>query len=147
MFRNGVNSYLKRHAYANASAEDFWNEIAAISDKPVDRIMASYVDQKGSPLISVRAECAGSRTTVTLSQQRFFDRDTASEARAHWQVPVCFKRPDANASTQQQCQLFTAARSLRQSLENIDTCIALKSRADAALTEFLTGRQAMGGGR
>jgi len=106
VFRNGVNSYLKRHAYSNASAEDFWNEIAAVSDKPVDRIMASYVDQKGSPLVSVRAECAGGRTKVTLSQQRFFDRDAASEVHAHWQVPVCFKRPDANGSTQQ-CQLFT----------------------------------------
>jgi puromycin-sensitive aminopeptidase len=107
VFQSGVNSYLKRHAYANAAAEDFWNEIAAASDKPVDRIMASYVDQQGAPLVSVRAECAGNRTKVTLSQQRFFDRDVVSDTHAHWQVPICLKRPDANGSMQQQCQLFT----------------------------------------
>jgi aminopeptidase N len=107
VFRNGVNSYLKKHAYANASAEDFWTEIAAVSGKPVDRIMASFVDQKGSPLVSVRAECAEGRTAVTLTQQRFVDRDAASDVNTRWQVPVCLKRPNAHGSMQQQCQLFT----------------------------------------
>lgn len=109
LFRNGINNYLTKHAYANASAEDFWTEIAAVSRKPVDKIMASFVDQQGSPLISARTECAGGGATkVTLTQQRFaIERAPENVMSPHWQVPVCFKRPTANATTLQTCELLT----------------------------------------
>ena len=35
LFRNGVNLYLQKHAYANATAEDFWNAQTTASRKPV----------------------------------------------------------------------------------------------------------------
>ena len=35
-FRKGVNNYLAAHAYGNATAKDFWNQMAATSEKPVD---------------------------------------------------------------------------------------------------------------
>jgi aminopeptidase N len=45
---------LKKFSYGNAAGEDFWNEVARVSGKPVDRIMKSFVDQIGAPVISVR---------------------------------------------------------------------------------------------
>ena len=116
VFRNGINNYLKKHAYANASAEDFWTEIAAVSRRPVDKIMASFVDQQGSPLMSVHTECSGGATKLTLSQQRFFATASSVETSAgpratdgntYWQVPVCLKRPGANGKIDQACELFT----------------------------------------
>src|SRR6202041_3828498 len=34
-FRDGVNEYLKQHAYANATASDFWNAQSRVSKKTV----------------------------------------------------------------------------------------------------------------
>ena len=39
-FRKGIQSYLKKFSYGNAAGEDFWNEVARVTGKPVDRIMA-----------------------------------------------------------------------------------------------------------
>src|SRR5579864_738048 len=72
-FRAGVNDYLKQHAYGNATAEDFWNTQTRVSHKPVDRIMASFVEKPGVPLVTVSSECKGNKTEVKVEQQRFFN--------------------------------------------------------------------------
>jgi aminopeptidase N len=90
VFQKGVNAYLEKHAYGNATAEDFWDQIAATSGKPVDKIMASFIDQPGAPLVTVKSSCSGNVTKVTLSQHRYF----ADAARLNapspeiWQIPV-----------------------------------------------------------
>ncbi len=92
-FKKGVNAYLQAHAYGNATSPDFWAAIAEASGKPLDRIMPTFVDQPGFPLIDVSATCTAGRTHVTLGQERFFLNPallkTGSTER--WQVPVCLK--------------------------------------------------------
>jgi aminopeptidase N/puromycin-sensitive aminopeptidase len=114
VFRKGANAYLEKHAYGNATAEDFWNQLAATSQKPVDLIMASFTQQSGAPLVSVKTECAGGGTTggflkkkkikettkVTLSQERYF-ADAAklgSGSQEIWQIPVSL-RPAGSTET------------------------------------------------
>ena len=99
-FRRGVNTYLQEHAYGNATAEDFWNTLTRVSGKPVDKIMASFVDQAGAPLISARMESEAAGTRIELSQQRFFyNRQKLADASQElWQVPVCMKEPTPHAS-------------------------------------------------
>ena len=89
-FQNGVNAYLAKHAYGNATAEDFWNQIAETSGKPVDRIMKSFTEQPGAPLISVTTECKGGKTEVTLAQERYLSdaAKMAAGSREIWPVPV-----------------------------------------------------------
>jgi aminopeptidase N len=92
-FRRGVNRYLAAHAYGNATGEDFWNTIAAVSGKPVDRIMRSFVDNAGAPLIRVKTACADSGTAITLDQERF-DLQPGPEPQEKgptWTVPICLK--------------------------------------------------------
>ncbi len=108
VFRTGVNNYLKKYAYGNASAEDFWAEIAAASGTPVARIMGSFVDQSGSPLINIRSECKGDRLSVTATQERFsFDATSSSGGAREWQVPVCMKWPGPNGQLEQSCRVFS----------------------------------------
>jgi aminopeptidase N len=112
LFRKGVNDYLEKHAYANATAEDFWNQMAATSEKPVDRIMPSFIDQPGAPLVTlVKTACKETSTPggfmkkkkitqttqVTLSQERYFaDPAKLGEGSpAAWQIPVGL-RPDGS---------------------------------------------------
>ena len=71
-FQAGVSQYLKNHAYGNATAEDLWSALASVSHRPVDRVMAGFVIQKGVPLVDVQAECRANTTVIELAQQRFF---------------------------------------------------------------------------
>jgi puromycin-sensitive aminopeptidase len=93
-FRKGVNEYLKRHAYGNTRASDFWSAVTDATGKPVDKIMPTFVNQPGVPMVSVQAACEGNHTQVTLAQQRFFvDRKELENHRGSelWQIPVCMQ--------------------------------------------------------
>ena len=70
-FRKGVNAYLEKFKYGNARAEDFWTTLARSSGKPVDRVMKSFVDQPGVPLVSVAITCSGHAGFAAISQQRY----------------------------------------------------------------------------
>ena len=102
-FRKGVNAYLEKHKYANATSEDFFAAVTAASGKPVDRIMGTFVLQPGVPQLDVTTTCAGNRASVTLRQSRFLLDGSSSEGRERWQVPVCLKSPGSAAS----CVLMT----------------------------------------
>ena len=105
-FRAGVNSYLKQHAYANATASDFWNAQSQVSKKPVDKIMPTFVEQPGPPLVSVKNECSGNSTAVGLAQQRyFFDRALFNAgSKEIWQIPACLKT--SKAGDAEKCELL-----------------------------------------
>ena len=115
VFRRGVNVYLRRFNYGNATAEDFWNSLSAASGRPVDKIMPTFVDQAGEPLVTVKSACItppavkepvrkGKRRRkaalqphpkmqVTISQQRFC-ADAGESPRKEqqlWMVPLCVK--------------------------------------------------------
>jgi aminopeptidase N len=106
-FRAGVNNYIKQHANGNATAADFWTALAKVSNKPVDKVMATFVEQPGPPMVSVKTQCEGSSLKVSLQQQRYFydrARFQAGNSSELWQVPVCVK---AGASSAAKCELLT----------------------------------------
>jgi len=104
-FRAGVNAYLQKHQYANATADDFWDAQAKTSHKPVDQIMPTWVQQAGAPIVAVKAQCSGNSTSVTLSQHRFYnDRAKFAESNDQlWQVPLCMK---GSANSAPKCELL-----------------------------------------
>jgi aminopeptidase N len=95
VFRDGVRAYLKKYANGNATAEELYAELTRVSKRPVDRVMASFVDQPGAPLVTVEARCEEDSTRVTLTQQRFFNdaRLLAAGSPELWTVPVCLRSP------------------------------------------------------
>ncbi|HEY3044703.1 MAG TPA: M1 family aminopeptidase [Vicinamibacterales bacterium] len=100
-FRDGVNAYLQAHAYGNATSEDFWKTITTTSGKPVDRILPTFINQPGVPIIDVSPlACSDGRTRATFSQERFLLN--AADARATgtvWHVPACLKTGAATGSS------------------------------------------------
>jgi aminopeptidase N len=105
-FRRGVSSYLKKYSLANAAGEDFWTEMTRVSEKPVNRIMKSFVEQPGAPLLRVTAHCAGGATELAITQSRFVGTPGAAPAPPqHWTLPVCVK----TASRAATCTMVTAA--------------------------------------
>ena len=92
VFRSGVNAYLKAHANGNATSADFWQAVAKVSGKPVDRIMPTFVMQPGVPLVTVDGRCHTDYTPLELSQQRFLlsAKDDVKHGQI-WSIPVCTK--------------------------------------------------------
>jgi aminopeptidase N len=92
VFRNGVNAYLKAHANGNATSADFWQAVAKVSGKPVDKIMPTFVMQPGVPLLTVSGSCSSGKQTLELSQQRFLlsSGDGAKQGEV-WSIPICTK--------------------------------------------------------
>jgi aminopeptidase N len=122
VFRRGVNAYLRRFAFSNATAEDFWAALAQASGRPVDRIMKTFIEQPGEPLVQVKTSCVTPpaqsvgksrrsrktlqphpKTEIMLSQQRF--RAEATDRGGNdllWLIPVCIKTGDSRPF----CQLL-----------------------------------------
>ena len=107
-FRAGVNAYIQKHQYANATAEDFWDAQAKTSHKPVDKIMPTWVKQPGVPMVNVKAQCSGQSTTVSVSQKRYyFDRTKFETGNDQlWQIPLCLKGSGTENSAAR-CELMT----------------------------------------
>jgi aminopeptidase N len=108
-FRKGVSDYLKRYSSGNAAGEDFWMEMTRSTEKPVNRIMRSFVDQAGAPALSVRTRCVNGNTQVTVRQRRFESGPAApgtkTPAWQPWTLPVCV----STGAAQPTCQLVSAA--------------------------------------
>ncbi len=89
-FRRGVSAYLKKYSYANAAGEDFWNEVAKQTGKPVDRILGGFVNQPGAPVLTVASGCRGGASTLRLRQERFIGTPGATPQQPQtWTLPVC----------------------------------------------------------
>ena len=87
-FREGIRTYLKNYSWSNATAEDLWGTLAAVSKKPVDVVMKSFVDQPGAPLLHAQTECKDGKGVVQLSQERVRMRDSAANEQL-WNIPFC----------------------------------------------------------
>jgi aminopeptidase N len=92
-FQKAINSYIEKYQYSNARAEDFWGTLTTVTGKPVDKVMATFVDQPGLPLVAIDVRCAGAASRAVLSQERY-SRDPAQSSSAPaqlWQIPVCLR--------------------------------------------------------
>ncbi len=103
-FREGINAYLKKFAYGNATGEGLWTTLAAVTKKPVDRILSSYVTQNSMPLVRVETSCAGGATHVSLSQKPI---SSAVPVSTTWEIPICYKRGQDGKAGQAACSLLS----------------------------------------
>jgi aminopeptidase N len=122
-FRKGVASYLKKYSYGNAAGEDFWSEVTRVTGKPVDRIMRSFVDQIGAPVLTVRSSCSQNMNQIELRVGRFMGTPGASPAQQTWTLPVALKM--ANGQTKYEL-IDRAERTIK-----VDGCGAIFANADS----------------
>jgi alanyl aminopeptidase len=92
-FRDGVRRYLKKHAYGNATAKDFLDEVVG-GDPAAKTGFASFLDQPGYPLVTAALDCPKKEPPrLTLSQKRYRRLGAAETADETWSVPVCVRTP------------------------------------------------------
>ncbi|PAA60916.1 hypothetical protein BOX15_Mlig019859g1, partial [Macrostomum lignano] len=79
-FRRGLQQYLRRHSYGNASTADLWLALSEASGQPVQQVMHDWIRRKGFPVISASLEPlpppdssqeASTRLQLRLRQSRF----------------------------------------------------------------------------
>ena len=90
-FREGVRIYLKRHAEANASADDFWHALDQSSGQDVTAIANAWIKESGHPLVDIRARDADGGLELELTQTRYFSDTDAAPTKQRWPVPLVIK--------------------------------------------------------
>ncbi|MCW6160221.1 MAG: M1 family metallopeptidase [Candidatus Micrarchaeales archaeon] len=92
IFRKGLQKYLKKNAYNNATKFDLWNSIQDAAkeqglDLPVSEVMSDWVDQPGYPIISLSENKEEGGYLVEQKRFTLLDFDTPEE----WRIPVHYK--------------------------------------------------------
>jgi hypothetical protein len=96
-FKAGVRLHLKRHAYGNATSEQFFESISdAAKDPRVLAALKSFVDQQGVPVVDVRRQ--GSGIVATQSRYAFLG---STPPPLSWTIPFCVR-----AGAAKQCSLL-----------------------------------------
>jgi len=87
VFRDGVRSYLKAHAYNNTVTTDLWDALEDASGAPVRDVMNTFILQGGHPLVSLHGD--------TLTQEPFAfgppPPGITSSIGTEWKVPVAVR--------------------------------------------------------
>ncbi|HHP7233160.1 MAG TPA: M1 family metallopeptidase [Desulfobacterales bacterium] len=81
-FQEGLRRYLKTHEYGNATSRNLWEAFESASDRPVTRMMQSWIGQPGHPLVTVRRE----ESRLQLAQERYADLPGDFDQR--WEIPL-----------------------------------------------------------
>jgi aminopeptidase N/puromycin-sensitive aminopeptidase len=105
-YREAINAYVKKFAFSNATGEGLWTTVAAVTGKPIDRILAGFITQGGVPLVTVRATCTGGATELVLSQRPISDAVPSSTV---WDIPVCYKRARGDKAGGEACVLLSTS--------------------------------------
>ena len=81
-FRDGLTGYLSKHAYGNADSHHLWEALEDASQMPVTRLMKSWVEQPGYPLITVKRQ----GHQLRLDQHRFTYLNADYDQK--WEIPI-----------------------------------------------------------
>ncbi len=94
-FQLGVRRYMAKHAWGNASGEDF---VAALAqgDQSLAAAFKTFTHQPGIPRVAVELKCDG-KPRLELTQSRFLPAGVVAPKPSLWQVPVTVRTPAGTA--------------------------------------------------
>ncbi len=134
-FRAGVTGYLKRHAYGNATMNDFLSAIGAGGKPQLTRAFSTFLEQPGVPEISVRLNCSAA-PALEVSQKRYLPIGSTGARTESWQVPVCV-RYQTSQGPRKECFLLTQPKA-EFPLTKAAGCPAYVSANDGAAGYYVT---------
>ena len=86
VFRKGLGSYFKKHAYGNTSRTDLWEEFGLAGGQDINKIMAPWIRQSGQPLLTVSRRDG----KLKLGQKRFLL--DGEDNQSLWPIPLLADR-------------------------------------------------------
>lgn len=86
IFQEGLQMYLKKHQYANATTTDLWSALEKVSGKKVKEIMENWTGKPGYPLVSISEK----NNKLKLTQERFFSSPLSANKSNNvlWSIPL-----------------------------------------------------------
>jgi len=106
-FRDGMRTYLARHAFGSGSSDDLVATLAERSGKgeAFAKAMRSFLDQPGVPLIHAQLDCKDGKAALDLAQTRYLPYGVLAKDAQQWSAPVCV-RFGRGAKNDAQCFLL-----------------------------------------
>ena len=92
-FKNGIQEYIKKHEYDNASTKDLWTALEKYSSLPITKIVSTWTQQTGYPLVTFEEIKKNQTPGLEIRQKRFtydnlLKKSTDNEI---WQIPISIK--------------------------------------------------------
>lgn len=84
-FRDGLKRYLSDKEYACASSQDLWKSLEQVSEKPISKMMKSWIEQPGYPIVEVRKD--GQKLTFTQKRFTYLPNESEQE----WIIPITIR--------------------------------------------------------
>jgi alanyl aminopeptidase len=108
-FQKGVQSYLRDHAFGNASTEDLLTALSVSAGKDVTTPFMSFLTQVGVPLVEAQLTCATDKPPeLQLRQSRYLPLGSSGNKQQIWQIPVC-ARYETVGALHESCSSLTQA--------------------------------------
>lgn len=109
-FQTGIRDYLSKHAWGNATADDFIAAIAAAAGSEqaatIERSFKSFLNQPGVPLLATTLLCDADGVSVNIDQSRYIPLGINGDAKRDWILPICIRYGSAS-KVQSQCALVS----------------------------------------
>ncbi len=107
VFKTGVRAYLAKHAWGNATYDDFVASIAAAAKTDVKPLFDAFILQSGVPIVEFELQCKpGSPPALALSQSRYAPTGSQIDPKRTWRIPLCVKW-GAGTATGRDCTTLT----------------------------------------
>lgn len=74
-FQDGLKLYFKRHQYGNTETVDLWRAWAEVSGRPIEKMMGSWTEKMGFPVIQVLNDPADNGHDEVKLEQKWFLAD------------------------------------------------------------------------
>jgi alanyl aminopeptidase len=108
VFQRGVRAYLAKHAWGNATYDDFVHAMTEAAGKDLQPLFDSFVKQSGVPLVEIKLACEkGQPPALTLSQRRYAPTGSKIDPNRTWTIPMCV-RWGAGGKTGRDCTQLAA---------------------------------------
>ena len=104
-FQKGVRAYLAKHAWGNATYEDFVGAMSDAAGRDLHPLFDTFVKQSGLPLVTFDMACHGKTATLSLAQSRYAPTGSKIDPKRTWTIPVCVKWA-AGKATGRDCTLL-----------------------------------------
>ncbi|CAN5866021.1 M1 family metallopeptidase [soil metagenome] len=113
LFQKGVRAYLAKHAWGNATYDDFVSAMSEAAGKNLQPLFESFVKQSGVPVVAMKLECAkGAPPTLSLSQHRYAPTGSQIDPKRTWTLPVCVRWGAGNKTGRDCMELSTPTAQL-----------------------------------
>ena len=87
-FKKGMHLYLNKFSYSNAVARDLWAALEEASKKPIQKIMPTWINHKGFPVLTVQHRWEENDLVLIFSQKKFVTNESVDSESSLWMIPL-----------------------------------------------------------